>query len=67
MKPGSVGRTFFGVNCQILEPDEKGSGEIASRSRNIFMGFHLDEEKTKEAFTSGTIFFFWKNCFVLNF
>ena len=62
-----MGRPYYGINCQILNPDPKTSfGEIVAKSRNIFMGFHLDEEKTKEAFTSGTIFFFWKNCFVLN-
>ena len=34
----------------ILNPNEDGIGEIATRSRNVFMGYHKDEAKTKEAF-----------------
>jgi long-chain acyl-CoA synthetase len=51
-----VGRPYYGINSQILDPDPKtGFGEIVAKSRNIFMGFHLDEDRTKEAFTSGDI------------
>ena len=49
-RPGSVGKSLDGVYNKILNPDEKGFGEIATRSRNVFMGYHNDEEKTQEAF-----------------
>ncbi len=41
----------IGVGFQIMNPDKDGLGEIACRSRNIFMGYHKDEAKTKETFT----------------
>ena len=49
-RPGSVGKPLDGVYNKILNPDENGFGEIATRSRNVFMGYHNDEEKTQEAF-----------------
>lgn len=49
-KPGSEGKTYFGVSNRILNPNEEGCGEIATRSRNVFMGYQKDELKTKEAF-----------------
>ena len=45
-----MGKPLDGVYNKILNPDEKGFGEIATRSRNVFMGYHNDEVKTKEAF-----------------
>ena len=51
--PGSVGQSYTGVNNRILDPDSQGIGEIATKSRNVFMGYHKDETKTKEAFEDG--------------
>lgn len=36
----------------ISNPDKDGFGEIITQSRNVFMGYHRDEIKTKEAFTN---------------
>ena len=51
-KLGSSGLPFLGVTSKILNPDLDGIGEIATRSRNIFMGYHKDEMRTKEVFDS---------------
>ena len=52
-KPGSLGVSYRGVHNKIINPDSNGIGEIAVRSRNVFMGYHKDEAKTKEAFQDG--------------
>jgi long-chain-fatty-acid--CoA ligase ACSBG len=52
-KPGSAGQAYVGVHNTILNPDENGIGEIATKSRNVFMGYHRDEVKTKEAVEDG--------------
>ena len=49
--PGSVGLSYGAENI-IINPDENGYGEIASRGRFVFMGYQKDEARTKEAFTS---------------
>ena len=41
------------MNNTILNPDEDGIGEIGVRSRNVFMGYHKDPFRTKEAFQDG--------------
>ena len=51
-KLGSSGLPFLGVTSKIINPDSDGIGEIATRSRNIFMGYHKDEMRTKEVFDS---------------
>ena len=54
LRPGTVGKPYSGVYSKILDPDPgSGIGEVVGRSRNIFMGYHNNEEKTKEAFTEG--------------
>ena len=52
-KPGSVGLSYFGLNNTILNPDREGCGEVATKSRNVFMGYHKEEAKTKEVFDDG--------------
>ena len=52
-KPGSVGLSYYGVNNIILNPDHEGYGEVATKSRNVFMGYHKEEAKTKEVFEDG--------------
>ena len=52
-RPGSVGQNYIGVNNRILNPDSNGIGEIATKSRNVFMGYHKNEIKTKEVFVNG--------------
>ena len=51
-KLGSAGLPFLGVTSKIINPDSDGIGEIATRSRNIFMGYHKDEMRTKDVFDS---------------
>ena len=51
-KLGSAGLPFLGVTSKIINPDSDGIGEIATRSRNIFMGYHKDETRTKDVFDS---------------
>ncbi len=50
-RPGTVGRIGFGALTRLEEADEDGVGEIVCGSRNVFMGYHKDEKKTKESFT----------------
>ncbi len=50
-RPGTVGRGGQGAIIRILDGDADGVGEVACRARNVFMGYHKDEEKTREAFT----------------
>ena len=52
-KPGSVGLSYYGLNNTILNPDSEGCGEVATKSRNVFMGYHKEEAKTKEVFEDG--------------
>ena len=37
------------MNNKLLNPDSDGIGEICTKSRNVFMGYHNDEIRTKEA------------------
>ena len=54
LRPGTVGQPYIGIRSKILNPDpQTGIGEIAARARNVFMGFHNCEDKTKEVFTEG--------------
>ncbi|GAB0089193.1 Very long-chain-fatty-acid--CoA ligase bubblegum [Sergentomyia squamirostris] len=45
----TIGRALPGCETKIHEPDEKGHGEICMRSRNIFMGYLNDPDKTRDA------------------
>ena len=51
LRPGTVGTTFYGVNNTILNADAFGHGELATSSRNVFMGYLWDEARTRAAFT----------------
>ena len=54
---GSAGQSFCGVDTMIVDPDpETGVGEIATRSRGVFMGYHRDPQATAAAFTPGGFF-----------
>jgi len=48
MRPGSVGKAYPHFETKIMNPNEKGVGEICTRGRNVFMGYLWDENKTNE-------------------
>ena len=56
LRPGTVGRSYFGIDNKILDPDADGVGELITRSRNVFMGYAANEAKTREAFTEDAWF-----------
>lgn len=45
----TIGRPLDGCETKIVQPDEKGHGEILMRGRHIFMGYINEDDKTKEA------------------
>jgi len=47
-KLGSVGKCYDTWDVDILDPDEKGLGEIGTRGRNCCMGYLWEEGKTAE-------------------
>jgi len=49
---GSVGRPYDCWEVDILDPDETGLGEIATRGRNACMGYIWEEKKTQELFNA---------------
>lgn len=55
MKLGSVGKALPGIDVKIVNPDEKGLGEIAVRGENVMLGYYGDEAAT-EAVMDGEYF-----------
>jgi len=49
-KLGSVGKPYLGVNVKLDGVNSEGVGEVAVRSRNVFMGYLDEEKKTAESF-----------------
>ena len=47
---GSVGKPYDVWDVHVLNPDQTGLGEIATRGRNACMGYIWDEKKTSELF-----------------
>ncbi len=47
MRPGSVGKALPGIDVKIVNPDDKGLGEIAVKGENVMLGYYGDEEATK--------------------
>lgn len=45
----SVGKTIWGGQTKIMEPDADGIGEVCYFGRHVFMGYLNNLEKTKEA------------------
>ena len=45
---GSVGKPYPAWDVHVLNPDETGLGEIATRGRNACMGYLWEEGKTAE-------------------
>jgi long-chain acyl-CoA synthetase len=52
-KMGSVGRPLPGVEVRIVDPDERGVGEIAVRGPNITVGYFRNQSATQRAIREG--------------
>jgi long-chain acyl-CoA synthetase len=50
---GSVGQAIPGVAIRILNPDEKGVGEVLIKGNNVMQGYYQDEAATREALSDG--------------
>ncbi len=46
MRLGSVGKALPGIEVKIVNPDDKGLGEIAVKGENVMLGYYGDEEAT---------------------
>ncbi len=55
-KEDSVGKMIPGTETRILEPDERGCGEIALKGSMVMQGYYQNEEATKNAFTEDGFF-----------
>lgn len=53
MRKGSVGKPMVDVEVKILDPDERGLGEIAVRGENVMLGYYGDEEATAAVMKDG--------------
>ncbi|MFZ9886017.1 MAG: AMP-binding protein [Myxococcota bacterium] len=46
-KAGTVGRAIPGVEIRILDPDERGVGEVLARGPNVMKGYFGDDNATR--------------------
>jgi long-chain acyl-CoA synthetase len=52
-KEGSVGTVLSGVEVKILNPDEKGLGEICVKGDIVMLGYFKNDQATDAAFDQG--------------
>jgi long-chain acyl-CoA synthetase len=55
-KEESVGKVIPQTEMVVLDPDERGVGEIAVKGPMVMQGYYEDEESTKESFTEDGYF-----------
>lgn len=55
-KVTSVGKMIPGTETRILDPDERGAGEIAIRGSMVMQGYYNMPEETKAVFTEDGFF-----------
>ena len=52
-KIGSIGKVFPSVEVKILDPNEKGVGEIAVKGDSVMLGYYQNDEANKASFEDG--------------
>lgn len=50
-KSGTVGKAIPGVQIKIINPDEKGIGEVLAKGPNVMLGYYNNEEATTGVIT----------------
>lgn len=55
-KMGSVGFPLTGIEVKIIDPDEKGYGQIIARGPNVFSGYWQNESETKKMLKDGWLY-----------
>jgi long-chain acyl-CoA synthetase len=55
-KPGSVGRAVKGAEIDIVNPDDKGVGEVAVRGPMVMRGYYKNPEATESALREGWLY-----------
>ncbi len=53
IREGSVGLPLCNVKARILNPDERGIGEIVVKGPNVMLGYYEDEDATAEVLKDG--------------
>lgn len=53
LQPGSVGKPFKNVQIKIVDPDEKGIGEVYVKSNQLMKCYYKNPEMTSEVFEDG--------------
>lgn len=51
--PGSIGKTFPGIELAIDEPNADGIGELIARGPNIMSGYYENPEETEKVLAGG--------------
>jgi long-chain acyl-CoA synthetase len=52
-RPGSIGKALYGVDVELLDPNEEGIGEIICHSPSVMKGYFEDPEETAKTLIDG--------------
>ncbi len=56
IKPETVGPPIPGIEIKIIEPDEKGIGEIAVKGPIVMQGYYKNDEETRNVLKDGWLY-----------